>query len=56
MPIENAAELLIETVDSLSRRAPGIIASAAHQLGNIVVWVSILEMAVTENSAPNKAV
>ncbi|MEL7039307.1 MAG: polyprenyl synthetase family protein [Cyanobacteria bacterium J06592_8] len=37
MPIENAAELLIETVDSLSRRAPGIVASAAHQLGNIVV-------------------
>ncbi len=37
MAIENAAELLVETVNSLSRRAPGIVAAAAHQLGGIVL-------------------
>ena len=35
MSIESMAELLVQTVDSLARRAPSIVAAAAHQLGSI---------------------
>ena len=37
MASKSAAHLLVETVQMLSRRAPAIIAAAAHQLGNIVL-------------------
>ena len=33
----SAAQLLVDTVESLSRRAPAIVAAAAHQLGEIVL-------------------
>ncbi|HSM54803.1 MAG TPA: polyprenyl synthetase family protein [Candidatus Sulfomarinibacteraceae bacterium] len=33
----SAAQLLVDTVDALSRRAPAIVAAAAHQLGEIVL-------------------
>jgi geranylgeranyl diphosphate synthase, type II len=33
----SAAQLLVDTVDALSRRAPAIVAAAAHQLGAIVL-------------------
>lgn len=33
----NAAQLLVDTVEGLSRRAPAIVAAAAHQLGDIVL-------------------
>jgi geranylgeranyl diphosphate synthase, type II len=37
-PVEySAAQLLVDTVDALSRRAPAIAAAAAHQLGAIVL-------------------
>ncbi len=35
MPIDTAAALLEATVDELSRRAPAVIATAAHQLGDV---------------------
>ena len=33
----SAAQLFVDTVDGLSRRAPAIVATAAHQLGNIIL-------------------
>ena len=37
MKVETAAELLAATVEELSRRAPAIVAAAAHQMGGIVL-------------------
>ncbi len=37
MAIETLAGLLVQTVDELSRRAPAIVAAAAHQLNGIVL-------------------
>ncbi|MCP4290133.1 MAG: polyprenyl synthetase family protein [Gammaproteobacteria bacterium] len=37
MVIDSAAKLLVSTVDELSRRAPAIVAAAAHQMNGIVL-------------------
>ena len=37
MATDNTAQLLTDTVDALSRRAPAIVATAAHQLGGIIL-------------------
>lgn len=37
MTIENAAQLLVETIEQLSRRAPAIVAAAARQMAGVTL-------------------
>lgn len=37
VPIESAADLLVQTVEELSRRSPAIVAAAAHEMAGITL-------------------